>query len=418
MKKRSIFTAVAAAGLIAFPATASVYASPVDDGNLDHDHLQEIFDDMAEADVEAAVAEVRYGDEVWTDAFGNQSLEVPMEAEPTDRVRVASISKSMVGVIGLQLQAEGKLDLDDNVSDYLPDALPYDDDITLRQLLNHSSGMSDHMNTYLYPDVFLGDWELLEELKWQRFDPDDHIDIGTQDDLQFDPGANWAYSNTGYTVFGLVVEEVTGNDIADEFEQRVFEPAGMDATYQPGLHEFILRGQSLGAYFHTGDDEQPYVDTTIKSLSQLWTSGSVVSNPQDVNAFYRSFADGTLLNEEQYAEALEFPFEEDGVSYGLGVSGDYFGCPSLEEGIAIGHGGGGIGHESTSLHSLDGEKQITLTYNTNTALIDEEGLQESIMELAIVALCGDDVSPNEVEQLAEELTEEALEDEASVLNQH
>lgn len=420
MRKRTIFTAVAAAGLIALPATASAYANPTPgdpgDGNLDHDHLEELFDDLANTEIEAVIAEARYGDDVWTGAAGDSDLSGFVPADPTDRVRVASITKSMVGVIGLQLQEEGVLDLDDNVSDHLPDLLPYDEEITLRQLLNHTSGMTDALNGHLYTNVFLnGEWEELEELKWLYLDPEDQLDIIGDDGLLFEPGESWAYSNTGYAVFGMVIEELTGNDIADEFEQRVFKPAGMDTSYQPGLHEFLLRGSSLGAYVHTGDEDQQYVDTSVMSLSQLWVAGSVVSNPHDINSLYRSMADGTLLSAEQYEEALDF-VDLGGDGYGLGVSSTYFGCPSLEGGFAIGHGGGGLGHESTSLHSIDGEKQFTLTYNTNDVLIDNEGAHESIMGMAIVTLCGDDVRPDEVDELAAELTQEALQNKTSVLN--
>lgn len=382
-------------------------ATPTDPDNLHPELLQETFDAIHDTGVEAVVAEVRYGDETWSSAAGDRNLTGFAPAEPTDRVRVASVTKSMISTVVLQLEAEGHFDLEDTVEEHLPSLLPYEEDITLRQLLQHTSGLGEYLN-YIHGEVFADeDWDQLNYDKLNRVYPDEHISLVTQDPLHFEPGTDWLYSNTGYTVLGLLIEEVTGTNLSAVLEERIFQPVGMTDTYLPWPHESIIVGDHLGAYFATGDEEAPFIDMTFMSFSQWWAAGGVVSTMGDVNEFFRATADGTLLTEEQYADATD-PTGEQGeeYGYGLGYWNANYGCPSLPDGIAVGHTGDGLGHHTLSMHSPDGERQFTVTHNVDVRYGPYEEVAETVANFGVHALCSDDINDIDVEGLAAELINE------------
>lgn len=394
--------------------TINAYATTNDDapaGNttsLDEAALDQAFADLYSHDIPALVAEVRHGDDVWSSAEGNRTLDGDTPAEVTDRFRAASVSKSMVATIALQLQTEDYFDLDDTVEEHMPGLLPYEEDITLRHLLQHMSGLADdylggHIHSGVYRDA---DWTTLEESKMRVAYPPEHVELGTQAPLGFEPGTDFKYNNTGYSIVGLVIEEVTGNTLAEELEQRIFEPAEMSSSYLPDLDSFTLEGDSLGSYFETGDTDQPYVDTTEMSASQSWAAGGVISTVSDLNDFYRAQSDGTLLTAAEYDEATDLYLTEGSRhGYGLGMSAVDIGCDALDDGIAIGHYGDGTGHQTRSLHSFDGELQVTIAWNADDRLNTNADRWWASIDLLTVGLCGDSVDASEMEELVDQLTQ-------------
>ncbi|GAB3645411.1 serine hydrolase domain-containing protein [Glycomyces tarimensis] len=388
MRKRILPTAALALGLIAAPAAA--HAAPPAGDELDTELLEAKLEDFYKAGDHSVVIEVRSGDETWSEAIGPRRLDGHADAKADDRVRIASLTKSMVTVVMLQLQAEGALDLDDTVSDHLPDLLPYEDEPTLRQLMQHTGGLADYF-PYLYASLYeSGDMTDFYEHYRDYFSPHELVAIGTQDPPLFAPGTDWRYSNTGYIAVGLVIQEVTGHWIGHELRERVFAPAGLHDTYFPLGFTSGVWGPNPVPYVTTGEPADPYVDSTKLSNSQLWSAGAVISTMEDVNDFYDAFLDGTLLSDEQLAEATAFTDTEIGYDYGLGLLGTY-GCSADDR--VVGHTGGGLGHLTYSFHSLDGERQVTFTWNVDDwhGQTDPDAFSAALSGLLVAGLCGVDV---------------------------
>jgi D-alanyl-D-alanine carboxypeptidase len=384
MHTRILTVVVLSLALAAAPA--AVAASPP---GLDTTLLESTLEAFAAAADHSVVAEVRDGDDEWSAAIGPRSLEPGAEdAKPTDRVRIGSITKSMTATILLQLQEEGALDLDDPIGAYLPGVLPYEgeDELTVRELIGHRGGVPDYLGsiyTSLLEDDDLTDFYANYRTHYRS---SELIAIGTAGERP----DGFSYSNTGYTVLGLLIEALTGDDLGDVFESRVFEPAGLDRTYfgRPGTSG--LRGPHLDPYLTTGDPEAPYLDTSKLSYSQLWAGGNVVSTMGDLNDFYRALTDGTLIDAASLAEATVFEDAGRGFDYGLGLFGITPECAADPDAVFMGHNGDTLGHEANSFHSLDGGRQFSVAWNIvdrhDTA--DPDALERAWNELLYAGLCG------------------------------
>ncbi|SDE05453.1 serine hydrolase domain-containing protein [Glycomyces harbinensis] len=367
--------------LAAAPAAAAHCPDPALDADL-LDARLEAFADVGEYSV---VAEVRDGDETWAEAVGTRAFDDPRLAEPGDRVGIASVTKSMTAAILLQLEAEGEIDLDDTVGDHLPGLLPYENEPTIRQIMQHRGGLDEFLR-YLYPSLAEDDLSDVREHYRTHYEPEELIALGTQGPLLFTPGDGWSYSNTGYMALGLLIEELTGDTLREVMDERVFEPAGMDDAYLPRDDTSGFHGPHLTPYVSTGEADEPYMDTTELSTTQLWAGGGVVADVSDVNEFYRAVFDGTLLDADQLAEATRFEDTGGDDRYGLGLFAKTLPCGDE---IYVGHTGDTLGHSTSSFHSSDGQRQITVTWNIDDRhdYFDEDAFDAALEGLLSAALC-------------------------------
>jgi D-alanyl-D-alanine carboxypeptidase len=389
MRKHLPAAGALALALIAIPSAAG--ASPSSPG-LDDDLLDQKLEALYDVADHSITAEVRLGDDEWSEAVGTRRIDGGGgNTDEDDRVRIASLTKSMVAAALLQLQSEGEVDLDQPLSDHLPGLLPYQEEPTIRQVMQHTSGMNDYFG-YLYASIADGDLADFYANYQTHYTPEELIAIGTQDPLLFAPGEGWAYSNTGYMALGLLIETLTGDRLHEVLDDRIFDPADLDDTYLPKDDTSGIRGANPVPYVTTGDAESPYFDSTKLSNNQMWAAGGVMSTMGDVNDFYDALTDGTLLDEAQFAEMREFVTVEPGAEYGLGLIGLALTCPGEAEEVFIGHTGGGLGHQTYSLHSVDGERQVTFTWNIDDrhGAADPAELSWASSSLLIAALCGTD----------------------------
>src|SRR5262249_24333107 len=208
------------------------------------------------------------------------------------RFRIGSVTKIFVAALVLQLVDEGLLDLD-------AEATPFVNGITIRQLLNHTSGLDDF-------DVDASFWEPY------RGDPAHRWELGARETLQlaldkprlFAPGEGWAYHGSNYIVLRLVVEEATGVDLREALQRRVFGPLGLHKT---DLVEAPLRDGCARGYFPPDNpilpsEGQEAVDVTEIDLPFYRAGGGVVSTPDEVAKMLRAMLAGELLPEELRAE--------------------------------------------------------------------------------------------------------------------
>jgi D-alanyl-D-alanine carboxypeptidase len=261
------------------------------------------------------------------------------------RFRVASVTKPFVATAVLQLVVKGKVDLDEPIDTYLPGVVRGSGagaeidgrDITVRQLLQHTSGLPDYVN-YLDKSDPTGPPVTSEEL----------LALALVHEPDFRPGAGWNYSNTGYVLAGMLVERITGQDVGTVVTQRVIRRAGLRDTYWPEAGDVRIRGRHAHNYTQNPDDPAgPLVDVTSFEPSFAGASGAMISTPTDLNLFWRALCTGRLLprwalDEMRSTVPVSPEYQEllgKDAGWGLGVARFPLSCG----GFAWGHGGDLVG---------------------------------------------------------------------------
>lgn len=281
-----------------------------------------------------------------------------------DRVRIGSVTKTFTASLVLQLVAEGKVDLDAPIEQYLPGLLHGSDmdgsdmdgsgtdgsAITVRQLLQHRSGLPEFAG-----EPGADEWIAANEDR--TLTPSAAVAIALGKPAQFAPGTSFVYTNTNYIVLGMLVESVTGRSYADELQSRILDPLDLEDTYLPAAGERDIRGDHLTGY---QDLDGGLTDVSRTEPSIPWSAGAMVSTGKDLNAFWRALLDGQVVPAEQLAE-MTTPqvgaIEAEGLGYGMGV-----GATELPCGVTYtGHSGGIYGYYTLSGATPDRAFTVTLT---------------------------------------------------------
>ncbi|MFJ8332271.1 serine hydrolase domain-containing protein [Streptomyces sp. NPDC094437] len=313
-----------------------------------------------------ATAQDRRGTWSTTAGVGNLRTGAPRSAD--DRYRIASITKTFVATVVLQLEAEGRLSLDDTVDTWLPGVVRgHGHDgrrITLRQLLNHTSGIYDYTSDpefttrYLLADGFL-------KHRNDTRTPGELVGIAMAHGPDFTPGTSWSYSNTNYVLAGMVIEKATGHGFGQEIERRVIEPLRLRATSVPGTRSTVPSPSSRAYSKLAPTAEGRTYDVTRLNPSLASAAGEMISSSADLNRFYSALLRGRLLPPQQLKE-MKTTVRLDGVpnlSYGLGLMDQTLSC-----GVHVwGHTGGIHGSASVATTTADGRHSLALNFNGDWA---------------------------------------------------
>jgi D-alanyl-D-alanine carboxypeptidase len=324
--------------------------------------LQAALDRVVADGVPGAIALQRQGDSVSRAVSGHEDLRTGSPIRADDRFRIGSITKSFVATVVLQLVGEGRLSLDDSIERWLPGLIPNGANITVRELLDHTSGLFDYVNdgdpTVLTPYFVNRDWDHV----WR---PLQLVAVATSHPPRFPPGSQWAYSNTNYVVLGLIIQAVTHHDPVTEIEQRVIWPLGLWQTSFPTTDPDIDGPHSHG-YFTNLPPQSGFpstFDVTRFSPSWAWTAGGIISTVDDLARFHLALFTGKLFRPQQLAELETTVPTTVGVQYGLGVFQLQTPC-----GPAWGHDGDFFGFATISLTSPDGSRQVVISLNSDRIL--------------------------------------------------
>jgi CubicO group peptidase (beta-lactamase class C family) len=231
--------------------------------------------------------------------YGFADLEWSARNTPDTRFRIASITKQFTAACILILQERGKLKVEAPLKKYLQDIPQAWDDVTIFNLLTHTSGIPDF--------IHLADFRKFETLPQL---PEQLIAKIRDEPLQFAPGSERAYSNTGYVLLGLVIEKVSGESYAQFVKENLLEPAGMrDSGYD--THAALIHHRASG-YTHGRDGFQnaPYLDMSIP-----FAAGGLYSTTEDLLRWEHSLFGGKILSRASL-EQMTTPFKQ---NYGLGV---------------------------------------------------------------------------------------------------
>jgi D-alanyl-D-alanine carboxypeptidase len=287
-----------------------------------------------------------------------------------DRFRVASIAKTYTATVVLQLVGEGKLRLDDTVERWLPGLVPHGDAISIRQLLNHTSGLAD----FEYDPTVLAPY--LAGVLSHPWAPRELVQIAVSHPPLFAPGTDESYSSTNYLLAGLIVEARTGHTLGSELNRRVFRPLHLHATSFPTT----ARMPNPRAHGYHVIDRPPATDVT--GLYPFpWAAGAIVSNAADTATFYGALLSGRLLS-PRLLHAMETTHAQKhvdvaGQRYGLGLQKYPTAC-----GTAWGHAGAYPGYYAYNFTSTDGRRQAALEVNADPTSVGKATLLESIRLLA------------------------------------
>lgn len=315
--------------------------------------------------------------------------EVPMTGR--SRMLAASIGKTFVGATSVELAREGVVDLDAPVSVWLGNhnwfsRLPNHDMITLRQLLNHSSGLPDHVLMQNFSTAF--SYKLHEEQN--PFPPEALIQFVLDQPPLFEAGNGWSYTDTGYILAGLVIEAATGRLFYDEVKERFLNPLGLSHTSPSDRRD--LFGLAAG-YTTTGVDFDLPGKTLTPDGSMTWhpgiewTGGGWVSTSSDLAWWGAALFGGKALPEssmEELLKAVSVSPETPEIQYGAGVgirgSGPF--------GPVYGHGGWIPGYCSSLRYYPDHGVAIAFQVNTDKGIVDADRpvMQEIELFLANVVI--------------------------------
>jgi D-alanyl-D-alanine carboxypeptidase len=318
--------------------------------------------DLVKAGAPGAVVLIRKGASTTVLAAGVADRRTRRPMRPDDRFRIASITKSFVATVVLQLVGEKRLSLSDPVERFLPGLVPGGGAITVRQLLQHTSGLYDYeQDPRLFTPYLKGNLNYT----WA---PKQLVALGVMHQPLFAPGTSWSYSNTNYVLLGLIVEALTKHPLAGELTRRILRPLGLHATRFGADRN--MGSPAAHGYFQGRD-------VTALNFSFAWGAGSMVSTAGDVARFYQALLGGRLLRPQQLKQ-METTVTGSGGNYGLGLWEQPQFC-----GDSWGHPGDAVGYRSFAWSSKDGRHQAVVLVTTTTEPISGD------MDVALGTLVDD-----------------------------
>ena len=311
-------------------------------------------------------------------AVGKGNLEKG-QAPPMDgEVRVGSNTKTFVAVVVMQLVQEGKVGLDEPIETYLPGLIKGEgvdgSKITVRQLLQHTSGLPD------FDETLFGTIDIFQ-YRHHYVPPRDVLDSALSKPAQFEPGTQWKYTNTNYIVLGMLVERVSQRPVGEQIDQRIVKKLGLSHTYFPAPGEEKIRGTHPRGYHLNGEGKLE--DITEMDPTWGWAAGAMVSTPSELNTFFQAVFDGRLLTQASIDEMKNGAVDASsylgpGTVYGLGLIGRSLSCG----GTSWGHGGTIHGYQTDNAVGPDGTAVTVAVTALPTAIADQSNLENSAKEKA------------------------------------
>ncbi|MDT8067500.1 MAG: serine hydrolase domain-containing protein [Terriglobia bacterium] len=296
----------------------------------------------------ASIAIVQNGQMVYAQAYGDARVEPKMAANTNMRYGVGSISKQFTASAILLLQQEGKLKLDDPVGKFVPN-LTRANEVTIREILSHTSGYQDYWpQDYVMP--FIAKPTTVENIldRWARIP------------LDFEPGTKWQYSNTNYTIAGVIVEKASGEPILKFLTEHIFKPLGMHSVMDIDESHPVETDAVGYLRYALG----PPRVAPLEGKGWMFAAGELYMTPSDLAKWNISMMNQTILKPESYKEMETDTLLKDGVAtgYGLGVEvGSFHGHRMIE------HSGEVSGFVAENMVFPDDKVAVTVLTNQDAS---------------------------------------------------
>ena len=296
----------------------------------------------------ASIAIIKDGQIAYVRAYGDARLEPKTPATPQMRYSIGSISKQFTAAAILLLQEQGKLSLDDKVSKYVPD-LTRANEVTIRQLLSHTSGYQDYWpQDYVMPGM-------LKPTNAQQI-----MDMWGKKPLDFDPGTKWQYSNTNYVIAGVIVEKVARMPLLQFLQQKVFAPLGIKSIFDTDSGPLTENDPRGYLRFALG----PLRPAPKEGKGWMFAAGELAMTAEDLAKWDLSVINRSVLKPASYREMETDVLLKNGLDthYGLGVD------VNQQSGHrAISHGGEVSGFTATNTVFPDDRAAVVVLTNQDAA---------------------------------------------------
>jgi CubicO group peptidase (beta-lactamase class C family) len=340
--------------LIALPLIAfALDAQPATDKTLPSKaevavYAEQLLADAYRVDGPGAAVLVARGDDViYRGARGLASVELNVPLSPDQSFRIGSVTKQFAAAGLLKLIDAGKVNLDDPLSKFLPE-YPNGAKITVRQLLDHTSGVKSYTGI-----AGVMDGPIRQDLSTAAL-------IATFKDqpVDFAPGEQWAYNNSGYVLVGAVIEAASGKPWHAYLNESLLAPSGLSRTVY-GADDALIAGMTRG---YTVRDGQ-IAPAAFLSMTQPHAAGALVSTVDDLHRWNRALHGGKLLSADSYAAMTTPAGKALESTYGFGiVGGTLRGHPALQ------HGGGINGFSSYLLYVPDADLSVAVLQNADATV--------------------------------------------------
>ncbi len=314
------------------------------------DALVQQYHDLRQFNGSVLVAES--GEVIYKKGFGYANIEWEVPNRPDTRFRVGSVTKQFTAVLVLQLVEQGKLSLDGTITDYLPDyPKATGDRVTIHHLLTHSSGIPNYTSL---PDFF-------PEMSRDRYEPEEFVSVFSELDLDFEPGTEWSYSNSGYFLLGVIIERVTGKPYDVVLRERLLEPLGLRDTGYDHYSEVLERRAAGYEVTFTGYENTAYLDTSLP-----YSAGSLYSSVEDMYLWDQILYSDRLFDDPKTKDSMLTPHIQ---SYGYGLV--IHNVPIGEEGdsVRVIEHGGGINGFIAGFRRLTGDRHLIVLMDNSSSSV-------------------------------------------------
>ena len=247
---------------------------------------------------------------------------------PSDTFRIGSITKVFTSLVILALVDEGLVDLDAPVVDYVT-RVDVPDIVSIRDLLSHTSGIANYTDVSEF-------FDLMQEDTGRVWTPEETVELVADRPQLFHPGARFSYSNTNYSILGVLIEEITERPFDAMVRTRILEPLAMNSTYMAGAE---IGPDPFAAYSSVSGSLEPIEFDYTSISTAAWSAGAMVSSLEDLHILFTALFGGRIISDESLAEMIT------GEEYGLGI-----GMYADAQGI-FGHSGGIPGYSTLVVHA-------------------------------------------------------------------
>ncbi|MGM5470725.1 serine hydrolase [Flavobacteriaceae bacterium LMO-SS05] len=319
------------------------------------------------------------GNAIYKKAVGMADLELQVPLTTDNVFEIGSITKQFTAVSILMLEEQGKLNIEDEITKYIPDYPTQGKIITIHHLLNHTSGIKSYT-----------DMENFMKLARTDMSPTEIIDKFKNEPMEFDPGEKFHYNNSGYILLGYIIEVVSGESYADFIQKHIFDKVGMSSSYYGSMSKLIPK-RAKGY-----QDRNGFVNADYLSLTLPYAAGSIMSTVDDLLKWQNAISANTLIKRSSLEKAINGSTLNTGekINYGYGwTKGDVNGSPSVE------HSGGIFGYTTNGIYLPQDNMYVIALSNCDCSNVAEVSTQ-------IAAIALGKPFPNEKNAIA--LTKEQL----------
>ena len=296
----------------------------------------------------AAIAVVKGTDTILMRGYGYADAKTHRLAGPTTIYEIGSITKQFTSAAIMRLVEQGKINLDDDLSKYLPNFPLHGHHVTIRQLLNHTSGIHSYTSSPAWRATWAAD-----------LSPDSIVGFVARDSFDFAPGTAWRYNNTGYVLLGMVIEKVAGEPYARYLDEQFFKPLGLQqTTYCPAQR---LRDTSYAEGYSARDGQ--FVAADYLSMTHPFSAGALCSSVKDYLIWQRALHGGRVVSPHSYMLMTTPDTLTNGkrLTYGFGL-----GVADVGGHHAIAHGGGINGYTTSQVYFPADSLSVILFTNTDS----------------------------------------------------